>query len=136
MSTQAERLTNHLIVNTLTIEEIAAFLSTDKGNAKQVISTMRRRILPDLGAWCPRPTYENGYVYTVLDVDPTGDSLELQVNGARAMQKDNRRRLITMLETAKPYAKILDRRTKEGRAADVYVKAATAALAALELIDI
>ena len=136
MSTAAERLAYRLIVDSMTIEEIAEFLGgTSTGYAKAVVTDMRRNVLPDLGAWCPRPTYDGGYVYRVLDAEPSGDSAELQKAGARAMHADNLRRLKTMLATSEPYLNVLDRRTAEGRRANVYVKAASAALASLELIE-
>ena len=97
---------------------------------------MRRNVLPDLQAWCPRPTHETGYVYRVMDMEPGNDSdTAIQQEGARVMLKDNHRRLVSMLEMAEPYANVLDARTREGRAARVYVKAASAALASLELIE-
>ncbi len=136
MMTNAERLAMALIVEPMTINEIAVFLDdVSVEYAKQVVTTMRRKVLPELGAWCPRPTHGDGFVYVVLDSTPDADEMKLCIAGANAMHKDNRRRLLSMLQTAVPYRDALDLRTVEGKRADLYVKTAQAGLAALELME-
>lgn len=133
--TNAERLAMQLITTPMTLTEIANFLGLSKSGAKTTIAVMRSQVLPDLGAWCPRATYDHGYVYAVYDKEPNSDGTAITERGAEIMLADNKARLQTMLLTAEPYANTLDGRTRMGKEAWVVAKAATAALAALDLIE-
>ena len=136
MSTKAEELTMLLIPRGMTKPEIATRLGVTADTASKTIDKMRHNVLPDLNWYCPRATHENGYVYQVFDAAHPDDGRALTEAGARIMHKDNRRRAQTMLDTAKPYADMLDGRSKEGRVARTYVKAASLVLAALDLLEV
>jgi hypothetical protein len=137
MSTRAEDLAMALVDEGMTLYEICRRFYISETGARQRITTMRRKVLPGLAAICPRPTGDNGWVYRVLDRDGMRDNPELVEAGADVMEHDNKRRLMTMLETAEPYVDALDGRSKVRKArAQVYVNAARSALSALELIDI
>jgi hypothetical protein len=139
--THPEYLAMELIARPMTKDEICKVLGSEgapvtRDYAASVIGTMRHDVLPELGAWCPRPTHESGYIYRVMDKVPTNDEKKLQIAGAKMMLKDNTRRLQTMLETAEPYANLLDLRTRQGKAAEIVVNSARLGLDALAMIEV
>jgi hypothetical protein len=73
----------------------------------------------------------------VLDRDGMRANTDIVNSGAEMMVKDNRRRLMSMLEAAEPYLDALDGRQKRLiLQAEVYVNTARSALSALELVDL
>jgi hypothetical protein len=126
-----------LIDKGMTIFELARAFYMSVPMTRVVLTDMRRNVLPELEAICPRPTFDGDWKYHVLDDVAMKANPKLVDDGAKVMKDDNTRRLLTMLETSEPYAVALDGRSKRRKAeAEVFVNASRSALLALELIDI
>lgn len=140
---KAEALAIEMIANPMTLDEIRQWhdltygASVSSNYLKSIVKDMRASVLPALDALCPRPTYENGYKYVVIDSVTTEGTPEhdIRMRGAEVMVRDNKQRLMTMLRTSEPYADMLDQRTREGKLAMAYAKSAAAALAVIEAIE-
>lgn len=80
---------------------------------REIVSYLRNHICPEIGAVLPRPVYDDGYRYHLLDAEHPDRPAFWR--GSAAATGDVDSRLRSILRDVSTYRDIVDGRTTEGR---------------------
>jgi hypothetical protein len=132
---RAEELVESLMDGPKSIDELMDDLDVDFGTVRMLLKVARDDVAPQHGMAIPRPTAGDGYVYRLTGdwVDP-GDEAAIK-EGARAITKDARTRVDSLVRDLTIAESNLDGRTAEGRKVREYRRVIEGAAASLELVD-
>lgn len=130
---EAESLFWRLTQEPLTMEQICARFGWTYGVAKNRLGVARDHIAPLLDAAIPRAIQEDGYVYRAVDRDHA-DGPALQRSTTVAIT-DSETRLKSIHRVAEIGLRVLDGRSRHGRAAKIMEFRVRQAIEELALVD-